>query len=69
MDIDPRDTSHVGVKAGCLEGPLPWNEAQHVFCGSAVVEIPKDAKKWDAMPGVYEGWQPSKSVSAGRSNA
>lgn len=63
MEKGPSDiaSNTVGIKAGCIDGPLDWKDAEHIWCQSAVVEVPKDAKRrWDQAAGVYEGWEPAK---------
>lgn len=49
----------VSVAAGCIEGTerLPWREADNLWCGRAVLDIPKEATKWEKDVGMYEGWK------------
>lgn len=39
----------VSVKGGCVEG-LDWKGGKHIFCRSAVVDIPEGAERWEGPP-------------------
>ena len=44
----------VSIKGGVVKG-LKWPGGEHIFCRSAVVEIPEGARKWDAEPEDVQG--------------
>ena len=39
----------VAFKAGCVDG-LDWDGARHIFTRSAVVKLPDNVEKYEAMP-------------------
>jgi hypothetical protein len=49
----------VSIKGGVIKG-LRWTGGVHIFCRSAVVDIPEGAEKWDAEPESVPG-RPGKS--------
>jgi hypothetical protein len=51
-----RDT--VSIKGGVIKG-LEWKNGNHIFCRSAVVDIPEGVETWDGEPGPMEG-RPTK---------
>lgn len=56
MEVGPTDVADnlECIKAGCLDGAVNWKYAEHIWCRSAVVDIPRDAKKqWDQASGAY----------------
>ena len=47
---DGSERETVSIKGGVIEG-LDWRGAAHIFCRSAVVDVPEEAERWDAEPG------------------
>lgn len=53
-ESDGTERTTVSIKGGVIDG-LNWEGAKHIYVRSAVVEIPKDAEKYDTTPETMEG--------------
>lgn len=50
--VEGEDT--ISIKGGCLDpkkgDELKWSEGIHIWCKSAVVDIPEGVERWDEEP-------------------
>lgn len=51
---DGKERDTVSIKGGCVKG-LVWKGAMHIYTGTAVVDIPEGAVKWEGAPGEMAG--------------